>query len=388
MRGYGLETEVCAVWEVDLDRFWKEDEAAHHENCFYKSRQTALGIRMSEECVFSELGESGAPWGYTPLDRRRELNRRYNDKAEKIVGKRLLREEFLPEDAAFPPVKRIGEVFGSEYIMHNDTEWLTQSIDGAQALKERLDQVEKMDLRAFMLPPNWESEKRRIYETYGLRPAPMRHVRGPVTLACSLMGTTEFLYFLVDEPELAARFSHVMGDVIIRMAEIMDEEAGTQSQRGFSFADDNCCLLTPRMYETFGYPVLQRVFERFSPDAGDPRYQHSDSAMGHLLPLLGKLRLTGVNFGPTVLVPEIRKYLPHARIDGCISPMDFMRNDEAALRAQVERDVRDDAIYGGVNLSTAGSINDGSLLTSMRLIMSVIQAMGDGAKAKGTSPLA
>ena len=200
------------------------------------------------------------------------------------------------------------------------------------------------------------------------------------------MGTTEFLYFLVDEPELAARFSHVMGDVIIRMAEIMDEEAGTQSQRGFSFADDNCCLLTPRMYETFGYPVLQRVFERFSPDAGDPRYQHSDSAMGHLLPLLGKLRLTGVNFGPTVLVPEIRKYLPHARIDGCISPMDFMRNDEAALRAQVERDVRDDAIYGGVNLSTAGSINDGSLLTSMRLIMSVIQAMGDG--AKGTSPLA
>ena len=95
--------------------------------------------------------------------------------------------------------------------------------------------------------------------------------------------------------------------------------------------------------------------------------------------------MTGVNFGPTVLVPEIRKYLPHARIDGCISPMDFMRNDEAALRAQVERDVRDDAIYGGVNLSTAGSINDGSLLTSMRLIMSVIQAMGDG--AKGTSPL-
>ena len=53
----------------------------------------------------------------------------------------------------------------------------------------------------------------------------MRHVRGPVTLACSLMGTTEFLYFLVDEPELAARFSRVIGDVIIRMAEIMDEEA-------------------------------------------------------------------------------------------------------------------------------------------------------------------
>ena len=153
------------MWEVDVDRFWKEDEIAHRDNCFFQGRQVALGIRMSDECVFAELGEPGAPWGYTPLARRVELNKRYNDKAEKIVGKRLLREEFLPEDAAFPPVKRIGEVFGSEYIMHNDTEWLTQSIEDAQALEERLDQVEKMDLRAFMLPPNWESEKRRIYET-------------------------------------------------------------------------------------------------------------------------------------------------------------------------------------------------------------------------------
>lgn len=60
--------------------------------------------------------------------------------------------------------------------------------------------------------------------------------------------------------------------------------------------------------------------------------------------------------------------------------MDFMRNDEDALRAQVKRDFLDDVKYGGVNLSTAGSINNGSLLTSMRLIMSVIQAMGDGAQ--------
>ena len=360
---------------LDIEQFWKDDEIAHRDNCFYKGNQVALGIRMSDECVFAELGVEGNPWGVTPLEERIELNKRYNDKSEKIVGRRLLNETFLPEDAKLPYVKRIGEVFGGEYIMHNQTEWLKEGIPDAETLEKVLDRVEKMDLRAFMLPANWESEKKRVYEKYGVKPSPVHHIRGPVTLACSLMGTTEFLYFLADEDELAERWSNDIADVIIKMADIMDEEAGLTGKdtHGFSFADDNCCLLSPAMYELFGYPVLKKVFERFSPDPEDKRYQHSDSAMGHLLPILGRLDLNGVNFGPTVMVPEIRKNLPHARIDGCIAPFAFMRNEREELIAETIRDVEAGFEYGGVNISTAGSINNGSSLESMRLLMEVIQ---------------
>ncbi|MBR5258040.1 MAG: hypothetical protein IK056_02610 [Clostridia bacterium] len=358
----------------ELDKFWENDEKAHRDNCFAVESQIAFGIRMSDECVFWELGEEGEPWGYTPRERRLDLNRRYNDKAEKIVGRRLLREELPPEDAAFPYVKRIGEVFGSEYALENGTEWLKKSIFDEEQLEQVLDRVEKLDLREFMLPPNWESEKKRIYEKYGLLPPRMHWVRGPVTLACSLMGTTEFLYFLADEDELAERFSSVMADVIIKMAEIMDEEAGRTGadERGFGFADDNCCLLSPALYKKFGYPVLKKVFARFSPDEGDERFQHSDSAMGHLLPLLGEMNLTGCNFGPTVLVPEIRKYLPKTRIDGCIAPFTFMHNDEKQLTYETLRDIEAGKQYGGVNIWTAGSINNGSSLKSMRLMMDLV----------------
>jgi RimJ/RimL family protein N-acetyltransferase len=78
---------------VDIERFWADDELAHRDNCFYADApQVALGIRMSDECVFDELGEEGTPWSHTPRERRLDLNRRYNDKSERIVGLRLLNE--------------------------------------------------------------------------------------------------------------------------------------------------------------------------------------------------------------------------------------------------------------------------------------------------------
>ena len=370
----------AAMLDVDLEQFWKDDELAHKDNCFSpEAPQVALGIRMSEECVFAELGEEGNPWGYTPRERRIELNKRYNDKAEQIVGRRLLPETLPEPDAEFPYVKRIGEVFEGKYIHNGVAEWLEGTVSTPAELEKLLDRVEKLDLREFMLPPNWESEKKRIYEKYGIKPPLLRHIRGPVTLATSIYGAENLIFLIIDEPDLAKRFSDVICKVIMGMAEIMDEEAGydeTNRPGGFSFADDNCCLLTPEMYEMFGYPILKAVFDRWSPNPEDMRYQHSDSDMGHLLPILGRLNFTGCNFGPKVLVDEIRKYMPKTRIDGCLSPMTFMSNDIDAIIREVRRDCEMARECRGLNLSTAGSINNGSLLTSMRAVMYAIQKYG------------
>ncbi len=365
---------------VDIDRFWKDDDASHGDNCFDPtSPQMAMGIRMSDECVFTELNEEGNPWLEIPRERRIELNKRYNDKAEKIVGRRLLQEDFPEPGRLFPPIKRIGEVFGGKYKINEHSEWLEGSCKSPGELEKLLDSIEKLDLREFILPPGWEEKKKRIFEDYGDKPSLLRHVRGPVTLAASVYGVENLIFLILDEPDLAKRFSNAIGDVIVKMALIMDEEAGyspCNKPSGFSFADDDCCLLTPEMYEFFGYPILKKVFDKWSPNYGDNRYQHSDSAMGHLLPILSRLNLTGCNFGPTVLVDEIRKYMPKTRIDGCIAPFTFMSNDEQAIINEVKRDCEMAKDTRGLNICTAGSINNGSLLTSMRAVMYAIQNYG------------
>lgn len=107
---------------VDLERFWRDDVLAHEENCFSSAApQVALGIRMSEECVFSELGEAGTPWLETPRERRLDLNRRYNDKAEGIVGLRPLPETLPDPDSVFPPSRGIHELFGGAYVVAGES---------------------------------------------------------------------------------------------------------------------------------------------------------------------------------------------------------------------------------------------------------------------------
>ncbi len=366
----------------DLEKFWADDALAHEKRCFSKKApQVALGIRMSDECVFAELGVEGNPFWPLPRERRIELNKRYNEKALRIVGRKLLREELPEPDSEFPAYRRIGEVFGGKYVFNGTTEWLTQSCSTPKELEKLLDKVDRLDLREFILPRNWESEKKRIFEKYGKKPPLFGGIRGPVTLATSIYGAENLIFLIYDEPDLAKRFSETICKVILGYAEIFIEEAGYTKENfphGFGFSDDNCCLLTPDMYELFAAPILQKVFDTLSPDPGDRRYQHSDSAMGHIVPILARFNLTGCNFGPTVTISHIRKYMKNTTIYGAISPITFMYNDEKALVAEVKRDcemARENDIRG-VDLTTAGSINNGSLLKSMRLIMETISEYG------------
>ena len=375
--------------DLDVEQFWKDEELTHKENCFSKqSPQVALGIRMSDECVFAELGEDGEPWGYTPPERRYELNCRYNEKARKIVGRPLLREN-KPSDApkvTIPAFRQIGEVFGGVYDFDGNTTWLRGTLADADALRRKLDEVDRLiadpdAFRAFVLPPDWDVRCREAYECSGIRPAQFMHIRGPVTLATSVFGIENLIYLYYDDEGLFTRFADSIAAVVHAYITLFIRESGhteADFRHGFSFADDNSSLMTPEMYKAFGYRVLKSVFGRTSPDPGDKRYQHSDSAMGHLIPLLADFHLTGCNFGPTVTVREIRRYMPDTCIEGQLAPFTFMNNREDEIIAEVKRDCEaakeNDA--RGLNLKTAGSINNGSLLSSMRVVMAAIQNYG------------
>lgn len=366
---------------LDLDRFWADQQRSAANPFDADCPQVPLGIMMSDECVYDELGVSEDYWRYANDEPwRLQLNRAYNDRAEAIIGRRLLNEKADDPELRWPQTRSLADIFEARNIWHDRSWWLMQSASGPVELEALLDRVERRleNLAQFVLPENWHQEKTRLLAR-GSRPPLYRWQRGPVTFATSIYGTEDFLLLVLDNPTLAARFRDVMLRSMLELGRVLDEEAGytpVTAPHGFGFADDNCCLMTPDMYEFFGYPILKGVFDRYCPAPGDWRYQHSDSAMGQLLPLLGRLDLTGANFGPTILASEIRRHLPHAVIDGQLAPFTFSRNQQEQIILEFLRDYELTREKRGLRFATAGSINNGSRLTGMRLIMSAIQHFG------------
>ena len=361
---------------LDLDRFWADQEVARKDPFGRAIPQLPLGITMSWECVFDELGVPEDHWKYQNDDEwALGLARAYNDKAEAVVGTRLIGE--LRGDPArhYPAVKGLHDVFEARHLWQGSSWWLQQSARSTDELEALLDRVEQRDIRSFILPDNWHEEKERLTKL-GVKPPLYRGQRGPVTFACSIFGAENLVYLILDKPEIAARFRDAIIRSMLAIARVLDEEAGytaETSPRGFSFCDDNCCLLNPDMYEFFGYPVLRALFDRYAPAQGDWRFQHSDSAMGHLLPVLSRLEFSAVNLGPTLTVEEIRAHLPRTQIHGQLAPFTFSRNEEEKMLLELFRDFEMSMAARGVLFSTAGSINNGSRLTGMRLLMSAIQ---------------
>lgn len=367
---------------VDLERFWADQDIAVKDPWGTNIPQLPMGIGMGHDPVFDELGIEEDMWRFlNDEDWKAQVCKAYNDKAQAIVGRRLLWEAKPdPNRPKYPPHKQLHDIFEARNEWISGSWWMRESAHNEDELKALLDRVEKRlaNLRAFLLPPEWD-DARAAAMAQDIKPGLYRAQRGPVTFATSVYGVENLLFLLMDNPDLAVRFRDAILNAMLGIGRVLDEEAGYTPEtapHGFYFLDDNCYLLTPDMYEFFGYPILKGVFDRYSPNPGDGRGQHSDSPMGHHLPVLARLNLNSVNLGPTLTVTEIREHLPKAVIYGQLAPFTFSRNEEEKIVEEFLRDFEMGREKRGLVFTTAGSINNGSRLSGLRLIMAAIQRYG------------
>jgi uroporphyrinogen decarboxylase len=195
--------------------------------------------------------------------------------------------------------------------------------------------------------------------------------RGPATIMTSVLSPDVYFYWSVDHPELLERFRDILAEKMVVFNKILREFSGND-ELGWWITDDNSALFSPKLYATYCAPVLAHVLDALAP--GDVvRYQHSDSAMGHLLDQQLALGINEVNYGPEVDAAYIRQKMPNAWIRGQMPPFLLRNGSPQEIEDRVVNDFDKAGASGGLEVTTAGSLAAGTGVGRMRWFMQVVQ---------------
>jgi uroporphyrinogen decarboxylase len=179
------------------------------------------------------------------------------------------------------------------------------------------------------------------------------------------------LLWLYDHPTLMARFRDILAEKMVEFNQIL-RAFSSNDEPGWWITDDNSALFSPNLYREYCFPVLEKVLNALAP--GDARrYQHSDSAMGHLLDQQYELGVRYVNYGPTVDAGLIREKMPEAYIHGHLPPFLLRNGSPEEIRRRVIDDFIKAGASGGLLVTTAGSLAAGTGVGRMRWLMWVVQ---------------
>jgi uroporphyrinogen decarboxylase len=351
--------------DLDLAAFWAENE-----QCYLFSSdkpRCPLSFSPDDHWLFEFLSVPSTVRYYQDKPYRDDLHRQANALLLQTVGR-----AYFEEDTWAASPRRIENLFGCEFAYYEGgTPWLVPVTDDPEEFSRVLDQAECTDLRAWALPADYlaEWEQRKAAG----KPLPLLGTgsRGPATVMTSVLKAETLFYWSVDHPELLRRFSDLLAVKMVEFNRVLREFCGNDAP-GWWITDDNCALFNKRLYREYCYPVLQNVLESLAP--GDARrYQHSDSAMGHLLELQYSLGIRVVNYGPTVDSGLIRQKMPESWICGQLPPMLLRGGSPEEVRQHVVADFQKAGATGGLEITTAGSLAAGTGPERMRWLMKVVQ---------------
>ena len=355
--------------KLDLDAFWNENAASSGKPFSTDKPRCPVALPVDDHWLLEEMQVPSTVRYYRDAEYRAQVNKACNDRLEEAIGVRR-----FPEDVGSRPPLRIEEVFGShQELTEGGTPWLEPGVKSIEELRELVERVQKLsdrELEELVFADGRSVAAEALDAGRPKRMTPWS--RGPATIATSVMGTTEYLYAIVDYPAVMEQFYECLTTTLIRYQRLMERRRNV-SFTGYAWLDDNCCLVSPELYERFCLPMMARVFAEFAPDPSAWRFQHSDSAMAHLLPILAMQRLHGVNLGPTLSVQEIRQHMPRTEIHGQVAPMTLRNGTLADVVAEVQRDFAGAGADGGLLITTAGSISAGTSLEAIRGLMWAVQ---------------
>ena len=359
--------------ELDLKNFWEENDICIDLNNKKRSR-IPIYYWLDDHFLLEGLNPDSTIRYYNDYIYKLELHNKINDRLESELGKRFFSENPVEE----PVPNRFEVIMGSYWkLMEGGTPWLESSVESIEDVKRLNEKNIKLDMKKAAFPDDW-NEKKDQYEKKSGNKIKLGGFtsRGPATMATSILGTTNTCLFMCTELDVMEDFFKILADKLVEYHKVLMHNTDNKLSNEYSIYDDNCYLFPPAQYEIYCAPVLRRLFSEFAPGTDDKRYQHSDSAMGHLMEILRDTGVNQVNLGPTIHPLDIRKAMPEAIIFGQMPPFSLRNGKAEEIIDLVKRDIDTVGRDGKLVECTAGSVAGGTPLDNIRLYMWAVQEYG------------
>ena len=351
--------------DLDVQAFWDENRIC----VGFTTQKPRCGVHFSpdDHWLFEFVDIPSTLRYYQDKTYRDALNRQVNQITQTYIGK-----SFFEEDTWQYSPRRIENLFGCEFEYHEGgTPWFVPVTDDPSEFEKILDRAESIDLRSWSFPEaflvEWEERRQEGKQM----PLLGTGSRGPATIMTSVLDVKTVFYWLFDHPALMQRFRDVLAEKMVEFNTVLREFSGN-TQPGWWITDDNSALFNRNLYREYCVPILENVLNAMAP--GDAfRYQHSDSAMGHLLDYQYELGIREVNYGPEVDVALIRNKMPDAMINGHVPPFLLRNGSPEEIKDRILDDFQKAGATGGLTVTTAGSLAAGTGMGRMRWMMQVVE---------------
>lgn len=350
---------------LDLTRFWAENTICQPPA--WGGARSPLEIPLDDHWLLGFWGIRDTSRYFFDKSYRDDLHKRTNAITCREIGLAL-----FDEDSWQITPRRIENLFGCEFSYRDDsTPWLTPVTEDPSEFTRILDKAEETNVSEWAFPAEFLREWDQRLKNGKPLPLLGGGSRGPATIMTSILRPETFFLWCVDHPELIARFRDILARQMVNLNLTLRRFSGNK-QPGWSITDDNSALFNRRLYREYCFPVLHQVMEVLAP-TGSHRYQHSDSAMAHLLELQRDLGITGCNYGPTVTPAIIRSVMPEVEIHGQVPPGLLRDGTPQEIRARVRKDWEEAGDGFRLVITTAGSVSAGTSLERIRWLMRCVE---------------
>ena len=198
-----------------------------------------------------------------------------------------------------------------------------------------------------------QAEERLRAEGLGIK---MVASRGPLVTAGWVMGISDLMMGLVNQPQAIHRFLDTITTTIIRWLHAQLEQL--HAPEGIMLLDDIVGMVSVEHYHEFAAPYLRRIFDEFE---GLIRIYHNDTPCAHLYPALVEANFDVFNFSHKADIGQVKATMgQRVALMGNVPPLEVGVRESPEVVARWAKSCLDKAAPGGgLILSVGGGVSPG-----------------------------